>query len=65
MGKRRADDDDSDPEWVWSTAGFALGHIGQLSEKEPVGTPYEKKRGPLGFDITPGQTKKKRRRKRG
>lgn len=64
MPKRRADDDDNDPEWVWSTAGFALGHIAQLNDKDPPGKPYEPVRGPLGFDITPGQTLKRKRRRK-
>jgi hypothetical protein len=65
MPKRRADDDDNDPEWVWNTASFAMGHLSQLTDKDPPGKPYEPMRGPLGFCIDPEAYKSKpKRRKR-
>jgi hypothetical protein len=61
MPKRRSDDDDADPEWAWHLGHFGMGHISQLSDKDPPGKPYEPFRGPLGFDITPGQDKRGKR----
>lgn len=51
MGRRRADDDDE--AWADVLLGEAnMGHIAQLTEKEPPGWPFEVKRGPMGFDVT-------------
>lgn len=60
--KRRAEDDD---DWGAEHPGeMAMGSISDLRHAEPRGRPFEPKRGPLGFDITPGQTKRKAKRKK-
>lgn len=64
MPKRRAYDD---PDWCEAaahTGEMALGSICDLRHNEPKGRPFTKRYGPLGFDITPGQTAKKRKRKK-
>lgn len=47
MPRRRANDDDA---WADRHEGDCLlGSIGELRESNPPGTPFEPKRGPLGF----------------
>ena len=53
MPRRRADDED-DP---WESWEPGVGSIGQLTEKEPPGFPFEPKRGPIGFCIDPMEYK--------
>lgn len=65
MPKRRLE---TDPEDDWREAPnhlgeCAMGSIADLRHTEPRGKPFTRRYGPLGFDITPGQTKKKRGRK--
>jgi hypothetical protein len=62
MPKRRLDDDD---DWSEAPAHHGLmqmGVIADLRHTEPRGKPFTRQYGPLGFDITPGQTKRKRGR---
>lgn len=65
--RRKADEDDNDPEWAWHLGHFATGHISQLREKETRGAPFEtnpQAMKTIGFDITPGQTRRRRRKKK-
>ena len=58
------DDDDDWSEAAAHTGLMGFGSIHDLRHNETKGRPFEPKRGPLGFDITPGQSKPKRKRKK-
>lgn len=57
-----------DPDWAEAaahTGEMMQGAISDLRHHEPRGRPFVKRYAKLGFDITPGQTiKPKRKRKR-
>jgi hypothetical protein len=57
-----------DPDWAEAaahTGEMMQGHISDLRQIEPKGRPFTKRYAKPGFDITPGQTiKPKRKRKR-
>jgi hypothetical protein len=62
--KRRNEYDD--PDWCEAaahTGEMAMGCIADLRHTEPRGKPFVRRYGPLGFDITPGQTIKRKKRK--
>lgn len=65
MPKRRSlvDDEDDWREAPNHAGEMAMGVIADLRHTEPRGKPFTRRYGPLGFDITPGQTIKKRKRK--
>jgi hypothetical protein len=46
------------------TGSMMHGTVTDLRHAEPKGKPFIKRYGPLGFDITPGQTLRRKRRKR-
>lgn len=46
------------------TGGMMHGTVTDLRHADPKGRPFTKRYGPLGFDITPGQTKRKARKKK-
>ena len=52
----RSDDDDT---WI-DKEPTQVGSIVQLSEKEPVGVPYERAKFPMGFCTIPGAHKGQR-----
>lgn len=58
------DDDDDWSEAAAHTGLMGYGSIHDLRHNDPKGRPFEPKRGPLGFDITPGQTRRKAKRKK-
>jgi hypothetical protein len=64
MPKRRSvvDDEDDWREAPNHAGEMAMGCIADLRHTEPRGKPFTRRYGPLGFDITPGQTKRKKRR---
>jgi hypothetical protein len=65
MSKRRGEY--SDPDWEEAaahTGEMMQGSIVDLRHIEPRGRQFVKRYGPLGFDITPNQTKPIRKRKR-
>lgn len=56
-----------DPDWCEAaphTGEMGFGSVHDLRHAEPKGRPFQKRYGPLGFDITPGQSKPKKGRKR-
>ena len=63
MPKRFGVDDEDDWREAPNHAGeMAMGSIVDLRHTEPKGRPFTRKYGPLGFDITPGQTLKRNRK---
>lgn len=56
-----------DPDWAEAaphTGAMAFGSVHDLRHMDPKGRPFTKRYGPLGFDITPGQTAKKRKKRK-
>lgn len=56
-----------DPDWAEAaahTGEMMHGTISDLRQVDPKGRPFTKRYAKLGFDITPGQTLKPKRKKR-
>jgi hypothetical protein len=51
MPKRRADEDDDDPEWAHHLGHFQQGSINTLWDKDPRGKPAEKAIPSIGFRL--------------
>jgi hypothetical protein len=64
--KRRADDDDNDPEWAHHLGHFLNGDITQLTDKayeEGQARPRNYQDTAIGFDVNPANYRKRRKRK--
>lgn len=63
--KRRGLDDEDDWREAPNHLGdMAMGSISDLRHTEPKGRPFTRRYGPLGFDITPNQTAKPKRKRK-
>lgn len=56
MPKRRLEEDDDWSECAAHTGHMMQGAIHDLRHTDPKGVPFERKKYPIGFDISPGQT---------